>query len=69
LHRGQHADLPVGNVPREDDHATPDSDRSVHVLEAPRLDSSAGLENADSLQMRILGGDPAEVVPHDRYEL
>jgi hypothetical protein len=48
----------------EDDHPPPGGNRPVHVLKAVRLDPAARLEDLDLAQMRILGGNPAEIVPH-----
>ena len=46
------------------DHTAPAGHRPVHVLKAVRLDPSGGVEDADFAQMRIFGGDPAEIIPH-----
>src|SRR5205823_11282619 len=59
LDRGEHGDLPIGDMPGEDDHAAPRGDRPIDVLDAVRLDAAAGFEHADLMQMRILGRDPA----------
>ena len=64
LDRGEHGDLPIGDMPGEDDHAAPRGDRPIDVLDAVRLDAAAGFEHADLMQMRILGRDPAEIVPN-----
>jgi hypothetical protein len=34
------------------------------VLEAKRFDPPAGLEHPDFAEMRVLGRDPAEIIPH-----
>ena len=47
LDRGEHADFPIGDMPGEDDHAAPRGNRPIHVLEAVRLDTPAGFEDAD----------------------
>src|SRR5205085_644813 len=41
LDRGEHGDLPIGDMPGEDDHAAPRGDRPIDVLDAVRLDSAA----------------------------
>ncbi len=69
LDRREHRDLPIGDMPGEDDHAAPRRDRPIYVLEAVRLDAAAGFEHADLTQMRILGRDPAEIVPHLRNDV
>src|SRR5690349_1587885 len=51
-------------MPGEDDHPAPGGDRPIDMLEAMRLDPPAGFEDADVAQMRIFGGDAAEIVPH-----
>src|SRR5689334_7523722 len=51
LDRGEHADLPVGDMPREDDHATPRGDCLIHVVGAARLDTAPGFEDPDFAQM------------------
>ncbi len=69
LDRGEHADFPIGDMPGKDDHPAPRGDGPINVLKAVRLDAPAGVEDADSAQMRIFGRDPAEIVPHAGNDL
>jgi hypothetical protein len=57
LDAGKHADLPIGDVSREDDHPATGCNRPIHMFEAMRLDPPARLENADFPQMWVFGGD------------
>jgi hypothetical protein len=52
----------------EDDHLAAGCHRPVDVLQPMRLDSPTRLEHADLSQMRVFGGDPAEIVPHVIYD-
>jgi hypothetical protein len=38
------------------------------MLKAVRLDPAARLEDSDLAQMRILGRNPAQIVPHVGYD-
>src|SRR4051812_49103526 len=64
LGAGKHADLPIGDMSGEDDHPATGGDRPIDMLEAMRLNPPSRLENADSAQMRIFGGNAAEIIPH-----
>ena len=64
LDAGKHADLPIGDMSGEDNHPAPGGDRPIDMLEAMRLNPPARFENADFAQMRIFGGDAAEIIPH-----
>ena len=56
-------DLPIRQMSRKQDHPPVAGNRALDMLEAAHLDPPVA-ENADTAQMRILGGDPAEIVPH-----
>jgi hypothetical protein len=47
LNAGKHADLPIRDMPGEDDHPPPGRYRPIHMFEAMRLDTSARFEHAD----------------------
>ena len=64
LDRGKRGDLPIGDMSREEYHPSLGRDRAVHMLKAMRLDALARFEDADFPQMRVLGRDAAEIVPH-----
>ena len=64
LDRGQHADLPIGDMTGEDEHPPPGCDCPVYMLKAVRLDPAARLEHSDLAQVRIFGGHPSQIVPH-----
>src|SRR6516164_4635158 len=47
LDRGEHPDLPVGDMTGKDDHAAARSNCPVHMLKAVRLDPPARVEDPD----------------------
>ena len=47
LDAGKHRDLPIGNVPGEEDYRPASCDRPIDVFEAVRLDPPARFEDAD----------------------
>src|SRR5579885_3700751 len=64
LPRGERPQLPVREMAGKDDHAAAGGEGAVEMLEADRLDRPARGEHVDAAQMRVFGGDPAEIVPH-----
>src|SRR5438477_12516948 len=65
---GKPRDLPVADVAAKQDHPAAGRQRAVEMLDAARLDPAAGIEHPDMPQMRVLGGDPAEIVPHAAHD-
>jgi len=64
LDRGEHGDLPIGDMAGEDDHAPPGRDGPVDILEAVGLDAPARFVDPDFSQVRVFVGHTAEIVPH-----
>ena len=46
------------------DHPPAAGDSLIEVIEAACFDPARGAKHADMAQMRVLRGDPAEIVPH-----
>jgi len=47
LDAGERCNLPIGDMPGEDDHPPAGRDRAIHMFEAARLDPPARFEDAD----------------------
>src|SRR6266851_5124249 len=57
-------DLPISEMPAEDDDWPAARDGAVEMLDAACLDPPTGGEDANPRQMRVFRRDPAEIVPH-----
>ena len=47
LDAGKHCNLPIGDMPGEDDHSPAGRDCTIRMFEAVRLDPPTRFENAD----------------------
>jgi hypothetical protein len=56
--------LPVAEMTGEEDQRPATGHRSIDMLHPDHLDTGARREASQPRQMRILGGDAAEIVPH-----